>query len=151
VLVSRYFPTSKQRDVFVLRAGEEPIRLTRTKALEGESVFAPKGRRIAFLRESQDRSRLSLMVIRSDGTGIERVARGAWASLSWSPDGKWITYLRFVNDKKKSQLVICGWDSESLRMNQSNVRSFDVPSLPREVRVSFFGGSPSSIPHPSSI
>lgn len=66
LLIGRYFPASKQADLFIVRPSGASSRLTKTKAFESSAVFSPNGRRIAFVRRSPDKTRFSLMVMRSD-------------------------------------------------------------------------------------
>ena len=57
-------------------------------------VWSPDGERIAFFSERDGTYNLfALYVINADGTGLERITAPLYsvkASVSWSPDGKWL-------------------------------------------------------------
>lgn len=114
LLIGRYFPASKQADLFIVRPSGASSRLTKTKAFESSAVFSPNRRRIAFVRRSPDKTRFSLMVMRGDGTGVKRVARGAGTGVTWSPDGNWITYVRLVDGG--AELAVVSPDGEQKRV-----------------------------------
>lgn len=77
-------------------------RLTRTSERESSPVFAPDGKRLAFLRDRQ-----SLWVSEPDGSNAKRIASGLGISdISWSPDGRWIAYAHEDEDYNDEVMVV---------------------------------------------
>jgi Tol biopolymer transport system component len=64
---------------------------------QGEPVWSPDGRQIAFDNDSDDRSTQGLYVMNADGTGIRKIADGGFSS--WSPDGSSLVYLAASGDR----------------------------------------------------
>jgi Tol biopolymer transport system component/DNA-binding winged helix-turn-helix (wHTH) protein len=96
-------------DIYVMRIGSDsPMRLTSHPAEDIRPAWSPDGRTIAFLRRlGGDRGELRLVrAVRGPEQGIReirnmefRMALGRFASLTWSPDGRWIaTSHRNPND-----------------------------------------------------
>ena len=97
-------------DIYVMRIGSETARrLTSDPAEDIRPAWSPDGRTIAFLRRSKG-DRGELFLVRATG-GPEhkireihnfefRAALGRFASVAWSPDGRWIaTSHREPNDR----------------------------------------------------
>jgi Tol biopolymer transport system component len=79
-------------DLWVMRIGERPRRLTDDRYLEAEPAWSPDGR---FLAYSSDRAGSMDLYVRDMGTGSTRRLTsepGAEAAASWSPDGGRIAY-----------------------------------------------------------
>ena len=69
-----------------------------TSSEDGEPVWSPDGKRIAFVRlnsTATPRNKHAIFVINVDGTGLRRVTpwqMQAGDHPDWSPDGKWILF-----------------------------------------------------------
>jgi Tol biopolymer transport system component/polyisoprenoid-binding protein YceI len=84
-------------ELYVMNAdGSAQIRLTEGPAYEGEPVWSPDGRRIAFAAgEGRFEGSTDIYIVNADGSELRRLTSdpgGAW-SPAWSPDG---TRLAFV-------------------------------------------------------
>jgi TolB protein len=86
----------------VLRV-REPGGRVRTLPVRGsQPSWAPGGDRLAFLGRGEDAEKTALYTIRADGTDLQRLRQfenyyvdywGA-ASPTWSPDGRWIAFVK---------------------------------------------------------
>jgi Tol biopolymer transport system component/DNA-binding winged helix-turn-helix (wHTH) protein len=95
-------------DIYVRGIGSEQFqRLTKDPADDLYPAWSPDGRDIAFLRRFQD-GHCAIYLIPSGGGAERMVATVPTESiLSWSPDGRWISYavLRSVGPKSSGQDV----------------------------------------------
>ena len=81
----------------------EPGGRVRTLPVRGSKAsWAPGGARLAFLGKDEDPELTALYTIHADGTGLRKLAQfenysvDYWGARSptWSPDGRWIAYIR---------------------------------------------------------
>jgi Tol biopolymer transport system component len=73
--------------------GRNPRNITNSPAGDGSPAWSPDGWRIAFTSTVDDG--FDLFVINSDGSGLTRLTKDAWARLpAWSPDGQQIAFLK---------------------------------------------------------
>jgi Tol biopolymer transport system component len=88
----------RHSDIYVMNSnGTGQTNLTRTKAGVGGGMWSPNRKKIAFSARSAGERSLDIYVISADGTGetnLTRTKASSEGTLSWSPDGKKITYLR---------------------------------------------------------
>ncbi|HET8862277.1 MAG TPA: hypothetical protein VFM94_03405, partial [Solirubrobacterales bacterium] len=74
--------------------GSHKRQLTRG-GFDGEPVFSPDGRRIAFARITNDAEfEVAIYVMNRDGTHLREVVPPTLGleHPDWSPDGRWITF-----------------------------------------------------------
>jgi Tol biopolymer transport system component len=77
--------------------GTGQTNLTSTKVGEGEHVWSPDGKKIAFSAKAPGERFLDIYLINADGTGetnLTKTKASTEAAPSWSPEGKKIAYLR---------------------------------------------------------
>lgn len=79
-------------------------------------VWSPDGEKIAFFSERDGTYNLfALYVINADGSGLERVTEPIYsenASVSWSPDGKWVVV--GGNEYSNTNVVIINLESKEV-------------------------------------
>jgi Tol biopolymer transport system component len=87
-------------DLYLLDLRSQTVRrLTTHPHVDFLSRFSPDGRRVVFLRSQREwvsfreESAWDVLVINADGTGEERIARGAYHP-TWVPDGSGVVYYR---------------------------------------------------------
>lgn len=83
-------------DIWIMRAdGSHQRQLTRG-GFDGEPVFSPDGRHIAFARITHDAeiADVAIYVMNRDGTHLREVVPSTFGleHPDWSPDGRWITF-----------------------------------------------------------
>ena len=80
----------RRADIWVMRAdGGGARRVVRTSGVDADPAWSPDGRTIAF-GSSRDGRSWHVYTVRSDGTGLTRLARGGQPD--WSPDGRRIVF-----------------------------------------------------------
>jgi Tol biopolymer transport system component len=88
----------RQSDIYVMNSdGTGQTKLTSTNVGEGEHVWSPDGKKIAFFARPAGERSPDIYVINADGTGetnLTKTKANTEAAPSWSPDSKKITYLR---------------------------------------------------------
>lgn len=108
---------ARYSDIYVMNAdGSESRRLTRSPQNDGDPVWSPDGRRVAFVRirgglcrspvRCPLKGRADVYVVNADGSGLRRLAHaitfaplsgapsaGLAANPAWSPDGRKIAYV----------------------------------------------------------
>ena len=72
--------------------GKKLKRLTRNKAADGDAVYSPSGRKIAFIRG--EKRAAELWTMNANGSGKRRLTNNSFADASpaWSPDGRRIVF-----------------------------------------------------------
>jgi Tol biopolymer transport system component/DNA-binding winged helix-turn-helix (wHTH) protein len=89
--------------------GERPLRITSDPSIDIRPTWSPDGQRIAFLRFTPSDYRFNVFVASALGTAPERMLfslKGEPATLSWSPDGKFIATSESLANQKHSHLVL---------------------------------------------
>jgi Tol biopolymer transport system component len=82
-------------DVFVMNAdGSDQRNLSRAPGPDGDQVWSPDGRRIAFL--SRRDGKQEIYVVNADGIGLRNLTRNPEHDFApaWSPDGRKIVFTR---------------------------------------------------------
>ena len=115
-------------DIYVkLIDGGAPLRLTTNPAGEGSPAWSPDGHRIAFLRESGDRSEIFVISAlggpeRKLGESSKTMSYYSVVGLSWSADGKSLAivdsgsiFLLSTETGEKRRLTLPPPDSSDLR------------------------------------
>ena len=112
-------------DIYVMNAdGSGRRRLTRSLQNDGDPVWSPDGRRLAFVRIRGDRA--DIYVVNADGSGPRRLAHaiaftpmpgapssGFGANPSWSPDGRKIAFMS--NRDGNDDIFVVNADGSGLR------------------------------------
>jgi TolB protein len=96
--------------VLVKDDGTEVKRLTHNKAHNTYPAWSPDGTRIVFT--SRDSMGSGLFLIDADGENLQHFTHGNDNSATWSPDGKYIVYSRFVA-RGKTKLLKIGLNDSS--------------------------------------
>ena len=81
-------------DIYVkaLDSGET-LRLTESPAVDASPVWAPDGRRVAFLRYSLEGCSILLAALVGGETRqLAPCGSNSWGELAWSPDGRWLAF-----------------------------------------------------------
>jgi len=92
------FIALEKTDVYLVRPDGSGLRnLTATnEADEGQPLWAPDGRAIAFARVSEAHPQDSgIWLVRPDGTGLRQLTSGDDSAPRWSPDGQTIAFDRY--------------------------------------------------------
>jgi dipeptidyl aminopeptidase/acylaminoacyl peptidase len=103
-----------QNELFIERIGSAPIRLTagdgKTFFDEGEPVWSPDGKRIAFLSDAASKDQQQIFIASTDGSGAKQLTHltGAVQHMQWSPDGKSIAILQIAHPHRKSGATQAG-------------------------------------------
>lgn len=111
-------------DIHVMNSdGTGRRRLTRSPAMDGDLVWSPDGRRLAFVRVQGGRS--DIYVANTDGSELRRLAHaiifrpmpgsssGFGAKPAWSPDGRKIAFMS--NRDGKDDIFVVNADGSGLR------------------------------------
>src|SRR6266542_4018129 len=99
--------------VFVMNAdGSRQRRLTNLFSAK-RGVWSPDGRRLAF--DGRARATLEdfdIFVARADGRGVHRITRGSERDTmpAWSPDGRFVAFMRDTGGGASPSLWLVGWD-----------------------------------------
>lgn len=89
--------------------GERPLRITSDPAMDLRPTWSPDAQRIAFVRFSPSDYGSRVFVASALGQAPERLLfsmNSELASLSWSPDGKFIAAAEWFAQKKPSHIVL---------------------------------------------
>jgi dipeptidyl aminopeptidase/acylaminoacyl peptidase len=82
-------------------SGDGLTQLTSTGANALDPAFSPSGARIAFIR-----SGFGLYTMNPDGNGLKRLTTNGRDSYpAWSPDGKWISFVRPFKTKWRAWII----------------------------------------------
>ena len=108
-------------EIYVINAdGTGLRRLTRNAASDGEPVWSPDGRRIAFIRD-RDRHTANIYVMNADGSGQRRLTptlhrqTGGWVELRWSPDWTKIAFVDSAGHLGVPDIFVMNADGSGLR------------------------------------
>jgi Tol biopolymer transport system component len=90
---------ARRGNIYVTRLGGRPRRLTKRG---GHSPsWSPQGTKLAFVRHVRSGKpdiygggQPDIYLLRRDGRGLRRLTRRGGQSPAWSPDGKWIAFIR---------------------------------------------------------
>ncbi|HEX2534982.1 MAG TPA: S9 family peptidase [Chitinophagaceae bacterium] len=93
-------------ELWMARAGEEPLQLTRTsKGGSGSARFTPDGRFISFLADRGDKTQLYIISVRGgEALQVTKDEDGVGA-YEWSPDGRRIAYTKSEAESKREKAV----------------------------------------------
>jgi TolB protein len=109
ILIARYMKSPRQYDLFAARPSGELRRITNTTTWETSARYSPDRSQIAFIREKRnERNRpewFRLMVMDADGTNARVLADDAFTSVTWSPDGRFITYQNLADEMTQLYVV----------------------------------------------
>lgn len=102
----RYNTHTERHAVFTVRLDGTGLRKITRWALDGaQPDWSPNGRWIVFRSKENSDDSGNVWVVHPDGTGLHQVThipagKGKWASGSFSPDGRLLTYGRFPGHGK---------------------------------------------------
>jgi Tol biopolymer transport system component len=134
-------------EIYVINAdGTGLRRLTRNAVSDGDPVWSPDGRRIAFTRD-RDRQTANIYVMNADGSGQQRltpdIRRRPWVELAWSPDWQRIAFVASGGPLGAADIYVINTDGSGLRNVTNTVTtSFDFAWSPDGRRIAYLEGSP---------
>jgi Tol biopolymer transport system component len=109
-------------DIFKMSPdGTGVVKLTDSKAFNGDSGWSPNGKRIAFESDRRHhQERTEIYVMNADGTNVRRVStlpEGAQGDFAprFSPDGTKLVFTRYRGDTKPAALFTIRIDGSGLR------------------------------------
>jgi Tol biopolymer transport system component len=84
----------EDRDLFLVRAGERPVRIPSSSRYESQPALSPDGRTIAFVSDRFGNAELELIAV--DGSGRRRLTSDPAydGAPAWSPDGSRLAFVR---------------------------------------------------------
>lgn len=138
-------------EIYVINAdGTGLRRLTRNAVFDGNPVWSPDGRRIAFVRD-RDRQTVNIYVMNADGSDQRRLTpnlrRRPWIELAWSPDWKKIAFVASGGHRGAADIFVMNADGSGLRNVTNTVTtSFDFAWSPDGRRIAYLEGSPGGAP-----
>jgi hypothetical protein len=105
-------------------------------------TWSPDGRWIAYLDIEDKSSKLGLYLVRPNGKRLHRIVRGAFTTMTWSPDAKKLAFTR-----ENGQVGIVGVDGRGLRRLPLGASAHTVEWSPdgRQLAVSASAGDPEQI------
>ena len=133
-------------EIYVINAdGTGLRRLTRNAVFDGNPVWSPDGRRIAFVRD-RDRQTANIFVMNADGSDQRRLTpnlrRRPWIELAWSPDWKKIAFVASGGHRGAADIFVMNADGSGLRNATNTVTtSFDFAWSPDGRRIAYLEGS----------
>lgn len=80
-----------RRDVFIMRLGGSPRRLTYRGGFDPS--WSPHGTKLAFVRQVRN-GPANVYLVGRDGRGLRRLTPRGGHGPKWSPDGRWIAFVR---------------------------------------------------------
>lgn len=89
--------------------GDRPLRITSDPAIDVRPTWSPDAQRIAFVRFTPSDYKCAVFVASALGTAPERMLfslNTVLATLSWSPDGKYIATAESIARKTPSHIVL---------------------------------------------
>ena len=111
--------TGDNWDVYVkaVGAGTWPLRLTVHPANDWSPVWSPDGRRIAFLRDTEEGG--AVYSVPSQGGQERKLANvtgpldpfSPLRALSWAPDGKWLAFAEKASAAQPAHVVRLSMDT----------------------------------------
>jgi Tol biopolymer transport system component len=133
-------------EIYVINAdGTGLRRLTRNAVFDGNPVWSPDGRRIAFVRD-RDRQTANIFVMNADGSDQRRLTpnlrRRPWIELAWSPDWKKIAFVASGGHRGAADIFVMNADGSGLRNATNTVTtSYDFAWSPDGRRIAYLEGS----------
>jgi Tol biopolymer transport system component len=85
--------TEADVELWTMNGDGSDKRLLARIAHHGGGAWSPDGTKIVFARQ-QDAEHHGLYVVNADGSGLQRLTRGADGGAAWSPDGHAIAFVR---------------------------------------------------------
>jgi Tol biopolymer transport system component len=150
-------PTGRcHEEIYVINAdGSGLRRLTRNAVFDGNPVWSPDGRSIAFTRD-RDRQTVSIYVMNADGSGqrmlTPNVRRRPWVELAWSPDWEKIAFVASGGHLGAADIFVINADGSGLRNVTNTVTtSFDFAWSPDGRRIAYLEASPGKGGGPLSV